>query len=524
MPPEMGCEDAWRVLVIAPGSPGVRVEDCGRAGMRCEAGACVGCLPGASRCQGDTVLACAADGLTFLPTEDCALPGRGCVAGRCRDLCAAAREDASYLGCDYHAVTTLNSLLPDGFELGVVVANPSSREVHVRITRGELEERVTLPPGGTEAVRLPMVPELTDARWGSVLLSGGSYEVRSDGPIAAYQYDPLEFRRDPSCVFTGTTEDLGCFSFTNDASLLLPDHAVGTDYLVDTRGGRSGAGASFVTVVAIEDTSVEVQAPTALLGSMDGGLGTWPAGAPRTLALAAGDVLQLVAEGDLGGAEVHADRPVLVFAGHDCANVPERFRACDHLEEVMLPLDTWGHTAVVAVPRVVPDEPVVVRILSAVDGNTIEVSTLAQAFTLDRGERFELTTTADLIVEGSGPILVTEYMVGAARFDRGGGRGDPSMGTAPFVAQFRTRYDFAVPSTYTDDFAAIVAFEGDDVRMDGRPIDAWEALPPFVVARVRMSPGTHRLEASRGAGLTLYGVAPFTSYLLPGGLDVEPLR
>lgn len=190
----------------------------------------------------------------------------------------------------------------------------------------------------------------------------------------------------------------------------------------------------------------------------------------------------------------------------------------------MLPLDSWGRTAVVALPQVEAEQPVVVRILSAVDGNTIALSGRDRTFVLDRGERFELLTTEDLVVSGSGPLLVTEYMVGATLFDLGSQRGDPSMGTAPFVEQFRARYDFAVPSTYTDDFIAVVAPAEGEVVLDGVALQGFQHLADYRFLRLRVMPGTHRLDASQGAGLTLYGVAPFTSYLLPGGLDVEPLR
>lgn len=225
------------------------LEACAQAGMRCTLEGCVGCIADRTRCEGEVAQRCVGD--AWVPTEDCALgENRGCEAGTCRDLCAVARDTRSYLGCDYHAVSTLNSLLPEGFELGVVVANPSNGVAHVRVDRGALHEDVELAPNETRYIRLPIVEALGRTR-ASVRVPEGAYAIHSDRPIAAYQYDPLAFRRSPDCVFTGTSADLGCFSFTNDASLLLPDHAVGTDYLIDTRGGASGAGSAFITVVAI---------------------------------------------------------------------------------------------------------------------------------------------------------------------------------------------------------------------------------------------------------------------------------
>ena len=141
---------------------------------------------------------------------------------------------------------------------------------------------------------------------------------------------------------------------------------------------------------------------------------------------------------------------------------------------------------------------------------------------------FEVVLSRDVVVDGTGPLVAMQYLVGAQYFDRGqgGALGDPSMGVAPFVAQFRTSYGFAAPDTYTRHFAAIVTSDVREVLLDGQEVSAWSPIPgsAFQVARVAIESGAHTLDAPHGAGLTLYGLAPYTSYLLPGGLDVEPLR
>ena len=44
-----------------------------------------------------------------------------------------------------------------------------------------------------------------------------------------------------------------------------------------------------------------------------------------------------------------ADKPIAVFAGHSCGNVPNgQYGYCDHVEEQMLPLKAWGTNAVLA--------------------------------------------------------------------------------------------------------------------------------------------------------------------------------
>ena len=48
------------------------------------------------------------------------------------------------------------------------------------------------------------------------------------------------------------------------------------------------------------------------------------------------------AEADLTGTEILADFPIIVFGGHECANVPLGFNFCDHIEQQMFPVPSWG--------------------------------------------------------------------------------------------------------------------------------------------------------------------------------------
>jgi hypothetical protein len=45
---------------------------------------------------------------------------------------------------------------------------------------------------------------------------------------------------------------------------------------------------------------------------------------------------------DLTGARITADKPVAVVSGTSCANIPIDSGSCDHLEEMIPPLISWG--------------------------------------------------------------------------------------------------------------------------------------------------------------------------------------
>jgi hypothetical protein len=50
-----------------------------------------------------------------------------------------------------------------------------------------------------------------------------------------------------------------------------------------------------------------------------------------------------------------------------------------------------------------------------------------------------------------------------------------------------------------------------------------EALGGFNVLTLPVTAGAHRLRsgAGQGVGIKVYGIAPYTSYMYPGGLDLQ---
>jgi hypothetical protein len=50
------------------------------------------------------------------------------------------------------------------------------------------------------------------------------------------------------------------------------------------------------------------------------------------------------------------------------------------------------------------------------------------------------------------------------------------------------------------------------------------AKTAITTARVPVSSGSHLIESSQPFGIVLYGYATYTSYMLPGGLDLAPIN
>lgn len=459
----------------------------------------------------------------------------------------------TYLGTEFWAVSTTNSQLPDPnpFNFAIAVGNPSNAAVDITVTGGALPapRRFTVGAGGAHTERLPWVQALSNHSFrtsscqpgccdaecceggggapSSAFVRAGAYRVEASNPVTVYQFNPLEFE-------TRNAEGCTSRSYTNDASLLLPTPALGTDYLVLAHGTFSAF--SFVSIVGTvpEPTEVTVVPSVAVTASVRG---TTPvraaaAGETMTLTITRGDVLQIVSDGaaaDFTGSTVTSTRPVAVFAGVDCTNISRdgSLGACDHLEEQLFPTNTWGtQVAVSALRDRGPNESYLLRVLASRDGTVVRFtpSWARPPVTLRRGQYVEFDHNEDLLVDASEPVLVGQYMMGQAATP-GATTGDPAMVLEVPTRQYRSDYVFVVPSTYTTSFLQAVGPTGTTLLIDGAP---WSASREFIesttwtVHRARVTPGTHRINSSDGRpfGIKVIGIAAYTSYMYPGGLDL----
>lgn len=512
---------------------------------------CATCVPGRGSCEGDTARLCREDGSGWDEVETCD-PAAGTVCnatfGACVDLCAEAAEARSYRGCEYWPVTTINHVLErTRFAFAAVVANPQEHPVTITITRGDtvVDEQV-IDAGQSRAIELPWVEELQTPS-GSARVAAGAYRLRSSLPVTVHQYNPLHYQ-------SGTA-----YSYTNDASLLLPTSALGTHYVATTRptwameraGGGLDASPGFVAIVGTEDaTELDLTASAHVLATTDRSVVALAPGESAHLTLARGEVLQLLSaapdtcdapassgdrycavarEYDLTGTDVRASHPIEVIAGHSCAFVAYDRPSCDHLEESLFPVEAWGDSALVVPTQPFRDEPHVVRVVSATDDNALSFDPAGAhaAVTLDRGEILELETRAALAVTGSDAIEVAQFMVGQDyAFPSEGGQGDPSMSIVVPTEQFRSEYQILTPGTYQLDVLNVIAPAGTSVQVDGLRVAGFAPIGAtgFSFARVPVSAGAHEVTGSAPFGVVSYGFADFTSYMVPGGLDLVEIN
>ena len=199
--------------------------------------------------------------------------------------------------------------------------------------------------------------------------------------------------------------------------LALPTAGLGTNYYVMSTASANFNGSEFAVVATQDNTLINVT--PAASGA------TRPAGTPFTITLNTGETYQFsnTANGDMTGTNIIADKPIAVFGGHRCAEVPSGLGYCDYLVEQLPDVSMWGTTH-----HTVPfsgRSRYTVRVMASQDGTTFSAAPAGMPTTLNAGQ------FADVVLSGvgeflsSGPVLVAQFMHGYA--DDAAGKGDPSM-------------------------------------------------------------------------------------------------
>ncbi|MGM0575672.1 MAG: IgGFc-binding protein [Myxococcota bacterium] len=502
---------------------------------RCQDGTCtpVICEPGSWFCEGvDMKKQCNADGTGFEEPVEC--PGQQyCTSGKCGISCDIDPKFGSYVGCTFWTVDLPNypdpSLEPTPEDLphAIVVANP-----------GELMAEVSFEPpeGITVDVDDPTIP----GRQSRVFLmpkqnvSGTETAMKgirftSTRPVLVHQFNPWDNQ------------------FSNDASLLLPEPFLGSEYVVlswptaanelspvPIPGMDMPNQSGWFTVLApFADTEVTI-AVTAHVAA-GGKLAEMDEGGVQTVTLDKGEVLNVEATpesffevSDLTGSTVTANKPVAVFGGHEEAVIaPEGDDSCcaDHLEEQFLPPGILGsdYLAVKTKPRggdvdfwriQAAEDQVTITTDPPIDG--VDGVTLAK-----RGEWVEAPTDQSFEIHGTGKLQVGQYLISAHSTDDW--TGDPSLILSVPVERFRDFYVLMVPPDYTENYVTVVKKPETTVKIDDVAVPESDFEPigsgTWTRAYVQLEAGVHDASGDGEFGLTAYGFNEAVSYGYPGGMS-----
>lgn len=510
---DTGAGPAWTV-----------VEDCAAEGLVCAPTLlrCTACAPKTGTCKGQEAYACDADGTAETLVDTCdTSKGIACRVGRCVDLCGRATVEKSNVGCEYWGVDLDNAMIDAtsnaaAQQFAVVVSNPHPDvAVSVRIAQDDgLPGSPAAPYDIATAIIAPLnlqvfklgprevdgSPEGEYDTGTHTALTRHAYRIRSDFPVVAYQFNPLE----------------NVNVFSNDASLLKPTEALSfgvedsiiTSYVVvgwpqtiaatddpDTNFNPNDPIhlRSFLTVVGTQpNTTVRVKTKAKVVGG--GPVPETPANGIIETRLDAFDVLNLETgdfNADFTGTTIESNGPIAVFTGGEASDAPHfptlAYRRCcaDHLEDQLDPIRTAGKSFAIAhTPsrtRMVKQagalvdevpEPDYVRFVAASKAGAKITTTLPPPYDVIQlnwlGDSAEVTAYRNFTAESTEPVIVAQVMASqdAAGVRRGLPGGDPSLLIVPPLEQARPDYVFLTPDKYAFDYVSIVAPAGQGVLLD----------------------------------------------------------
>lgn len=466
--------------------------------------------------------------------------------------CEQAATAKTYLGCEFYPTVMANNVW-SVFDFAAVVANGQAVDATVTVTGYGQNQTVTVPANSATTVYLPWVPALKGPDFdactaatplaATVRVPDGAYQLISSVPVTVYQFNALEYGTQggpPGKDWSSCPAQqcgLACFSYSNDASLLLPATALTGNYRIFGYPGWQAANIGPTVGITGTQDNTTVTVTLAALGQIIGGGGVQTTQGPNgitSFTLQKGEVVQLVgtANSDFSGSLVQADKPIQVISGLPCRNIPDNVAACDHIEESVFPAETLGERYVIPTPTG-PNGTAVshtIRFYGNVDGTTLTYAgtpppgapTTLQAFQVWEAQQ----VTGSFEVTGSNAFAVSTFIQGAQLINPQGETGDPAHSIVTAAEQYRYKYVFLAPTDYDVNYVDVVMPPGTALTLDGaavtpttEPISA-----DYVIARVSLpdvSGGSHVLTGDQAFGIQVVGYGSYTSYMYPGGLNLE---
>ncbi len=463
----------------------------------------------------------------------------GTIDTDCLTKCQLADIFKTSVGCVYYAVDMNNDPAEgyDSLPYAVVVSNTDPSDtatVNIQTKQGGVWTTIqsfNIPPNQLHQFNLPD----RHVNYTNVNLAG-AYKIVANVPVVAYQFQPID----------------GVNSFTSDASLLIPTSALDRFYYNIGWGKPSFGNPQVAIVVAEDGTQVTMTPTTPTLAG--GAIPALAANVAYTFPTTynAGDVIQIEASGGgnagLGGSFITANKPIALFSGNWCANVPTQVCCCDHLEEQLFGVQTWGKTYVGArhpVRNSGTPEAAYWQIVAAENGTTVSfratpgttglpaTQVINQGQVISFGVGGTVAAPGDFIVTADKPILVMQYMTSSQNTNASvANAGDPFMTQAVPVEQFLDHYIVLAPVNWVNDRMVITKRVGETVTIDGNLISQASFVtindgvnpPQWEVGRISVGDGFHSLTGTAPFGVTVLGFDSYDSYGYPGGLNQQVLN
>ena len=345
-------------------------------------------------------------------------------------------------------------------------AGGGRREVHVAGAAGTLVSIAGAPAAPIPAAGILMVDTgLTRVPAPNVVESGKAFQVTASAPVQVFANNYV-----PNTV---------------DAFTAVPLQLLGTDYRAL---GFSTSRQSQITVYATEDNT------------------TVTIGTDAAIKLNRGQSYLRTSAADVTGVRVVSDKPVGVNTGDACINTGAG--ACDHVEEMLFPVNSWASDFFVPV---IPQSQVF-RVVAASDATVVSVDG-AEVRTLNVGQFYE-GSGGGKRVQASKPVEV--YIIGMGEPT---GNGDPAFILIPGVQNAVDEATFSALAADNEN-TLVVSMPTADIgtlRLDGAaitPAPTWTAYASggYSHTRIPVTAGIHTLIAGKPFIPIVWGERSFESY------------
>jgi hypothetical protein len=299
---------------------------------------------------------------------------------------------------------------------------------------------------------------------------------------------------------------------SSDGFLAFPVDALGTDHRVLAYPNNGGINGTQFGIVAPSDNTAVTITPSATTNGH-------AAGTPFVVDLNQGQTYLLResadASADLSGTRIQSTKPVAVFGGHVCANVPSAGTSfCDHLVEQLPPVAAWGRHFV-QVPLATRDQDSY-RVLGLENGTSLTwtPSTPPGAPTSgNAGSVNDYVTAVPVELNASKPVLLMQFAQGSGADAVPQSDTDPFQAMVPPVEQWLSEYVITTPTMSFSNHLnlAVPTSSVGQVTIDGNAISAgaFTAIvgSAYSVAQVPIGIGPHKLAGPAAFGASLYGWA-----------------
>ena len=336
-------------------------------------------------------------------------------------------------------------------------------------------------------------------------------------------------------LFVTATDDISLYAsnfedFTYDVTNILPVPALSNEYI--TQSYTPMMNTEFLIVATADSTTVEIIPSQNTSDSR-------PAYAPYTVTLNQGQTYLVLSEhggvtGDLSGSRVRSTdplKPIAVFSGNVCANIPVGYTWCDHIVEQAFGTQLWGRRFVITNTLGMPYDRV--KVTAAMD-NTIITKDGNYLTTLQANNSYEFqidTANPVCFLETSNACATYLYIPGGLPNVNDDYRGDPSMVWISPVEQRIQEITFSTFNTpnITQHCVNVVIPTSPDaaITLDGVSIlNQFQPVPSnpmFAYARLFIPHGTHTLASSHGLVAHVYGTGHCESYAYSVGSKAEVL-